>query len=117
MVESMHELGIISSMVKTIEQIVHEQGLTKVQKLVLEVGELSGVVPRYMEECYPAAVYKTFMQDTELELETVPGIVHCRNCGREFNAMQQDFVCPECGSQDLEILAGNDVIIKEILCL
>jgi len=112
----MHELGIISSMVKTIEQIVQEQGLTQVQKLVLEVGELSGVVPRYMEECYPAAVYKTFMQDTVLELETVPGIVRCRTCGREFNAMQQDFHCPQCGGEDLEILSGNDVIIKEILC-
>lgn len=112
----MHELGIISSMVKTIEQIVQEQGLTQVQKLVLEVGELSGVVPRYMEECYPAAVYKTFMQDTVLELETVPGIVRCRTCGREFNAMQQDFRCPQCGGEDLEILSGNDVIIKEILC-
>lgn len=112
----MHELGIISSMVKTIEQIVQEQGLTQVQKLVLEVGELSGVVPRYMEECYPAAVYKTFMQDTVLELETVPGIVRCRTCGREFNAMQQDFHCPQCGGEDLEILSGNDVLIKEILC-
>lgn len=112
----MHELGIISSMVKTIEQIVQEQGLTQVQKLVLEVGELSGVVPRYMEECYPAAVYKTFMQDTVLELETVPGIVRCRTCGREFNAMQQDFHCPQCGGENLEILSGNDVIIKEILC-
>ena len=112
----MHELGIISSMVKTIEQIVQEQGLTQVQKLVLEVGELSGVVPRYMEECYPAAVYKTFMQDTVLELETVPGIVRCRTCGREFNAMQQDFRCPQCGGENLEILSGNDVIIKEILC-
>lgn len=112
----MHELGIISSMVKTIEQIVQEQGLTQVQKLVLEVGELSGVVPRYTEECYPAAVYKTFMQDTVLELETVPGIVRCRTCGREFNAMQQDFHCPQCGGEDLEILSGNDVIIKEILC-
>lgn len=112
----MHELGIISAMVKTIEQIVQEQGLTQVQKLVLEVGELSGVVPRYMQECYPAAVYKTFMQDTVLELETVPGIVRCRTCGREFNAMQQDFHCPQCGGEDLEILSGNDVVIKEILC-
>ncbi len=112
----MHELGIISAMVKTIEQIVREQGLTQVQKLVLEVGELSGVVPRYMQECYPAAVYKTFMQDTVLELETVPGIVRCRMCGREFNAMQQDFHCPQCGGDDLEILSGNDVIIKEVLC-
>ncbi len=112
----MHELGVISAMVNSIEKIVKEQGLSQVQKLVLEVGELSGVVPRYMEVCYPAAVYKTFMEDTVLEMETIPGIVKCKDCGREFNAMEHDFVCPDCGGQDMEILSGNDVIIKEILC-
>lgn len=112
----MHELGIISSMVNTIQKIVMEQGLTQVQKLVLEVGELSGVVPRYMEACYPAAVYKTFMENTVLEMETIPGIVRCKSCGREFNAMAHDFTCPDCGSQDMEILSGNDVIIKELQC-
>lgn len=112
----MHELGVISAMVKTIEDIIHEQGLTQVHKLVLEVGELSGIVPRYMEACYPAAVYKTFMEDCVLEMETIPGIVRCKDCGREFNATAQDFTCPDCGSQDMEILAGNDVLIRELQC-
>ena len=112
----MHELGIISAMVKSIETIVHEQGLHEVKKIVLEVGELSGVVPHYMEVCFPAAVYKTFMEDTVLEMETIPGIVRCRQCGREFNCMAHDFACPGCGSVDMEILSGNDVMIKEIQC-
>ncbi len=112
----MHELGVISSMVKTIEEIIKEEGFTEVQKLVLEVGELSGVVPHYMEVCFPAAVYKTFMENTVLEMETVPGIVRCKDCGREFNAVAQDFCCPKCGSHDMEILSGNDVMIKELLC-
>ena len=104
-------------MVKSIEQIVREQGLHEVKKIVLEVGELSGVVPRYMEACYPAAVYKTFMENTVLDLETIPGIVRCRSCGKEFNAMAHDFACPDCGGQDMEILSGNDVLIKEIQCI
>ena len=113
----MHELGLISAMVKSIEVIVQEQGLHEVKKIVLEVGELSGVVPRYMEACYPAAVYKTFMENTVLELETIPGIVRCRRCGREFNAAAWDFSCPDCHSLDMEILSGNEVLIKEILCI
>ena len=112
----MHELGLISAMVKSIEAIVKEQGLTEVLKITLEVGELSGVVPHYMEACYPAAVYKTFMENTVLDLETIPGIVRCRCCGREFNAVARDFACPDCKSQDMEILSGNDVLIKEIQC-
>ena len=113
----MHELGLISAMVKSIERLVEDQGLHEVKKIVLEVGELSGVVPHYMEACYPAAVYKTFMEKTVLELETIPGIVKCRSCGREFRAVSNDFHCPGCEGQDMEILSGNDVLIKEIQCV
>ena len=112
----MHELGIINSMVKTIGRIVQAEGLTQVKTLVLEVGELYGVVPHYMQQCWPAAVYKTFMQDTALDLRVVPGIVKCRGCGRVFNAMAADLACPGCGGADLEILSGNDVVIREIEC-
>lgn len=112
----MHELGVLNSMVHTIERIVKEQNLTQVHKLVMEVGELSGIVPRYLELSWPAAAYKTFMENTELELIVVPGIVKCRSCGRVYNAVYSDLSCPGCGSSVMDILEGNDMIIKEIVC-
>lgn len=112
----MHELGVLNSMVHTIERIIKEQHLSEVQKLVIEVGELSGIVPRYLEKSWPAASYKTFMENTELELIVVPGIVKCRSCGRVFNAVYSDLSCPDCGSSEMDILEGNDLIIKEIVC-
>lgn len=112
----MHELGILSSLVHTVEGIVRDEGLTEVEKIVIEVGELSGIVPRYIEQCYPAAVYKTFMEKTALELVVIPGIVKCRGCELVFNAIRSDLRCPGCGGQDLEILSGNDMIVREIVC-
>jgi hydrogenase nickel incorporation protein HypA/HybF len=112
----MHELGILSALVNTIEGIVQKEGLTEVEKIVIEVGELSGIVPGYLEQCYPAAVYHTFMEKTTLELVVVEGIVKCRSCGLVFNAVSYDLSCPDCIGQDLEILMGNDIIVKELLC-
>ncbi|MGN6713802.1 hydrogenase maturation nickel metallochaperone HypA/HybF [Anaerocolumna jejuensis] len=112
----MHELGVLNSMVHTIERIVKEQNVTEVRKLVIEVGELAGIVPRYLEQSWPAASYKTFMEKTELELIVIPGIVKCKSCGRVFNAVYSDLQCPDCGSKDMEILEGDDMIIKEIIC-
>ncbi|MDP4121419.1 MAG: hydrogenase maturation nickel metallochaperone HypA, partial [Bacillota bacterium] len=106
----------LSSLVHTIEGIVQKEGLTEVEKIVIEVGELSGIVPRYIEQCYPAAVYKTFMEKTELELVVVPGMVKCRDCGQISNAAANDLRCPGCGGQALEILSGNDMIVREIVC-
>jgi len=111
----MHEVGIISSMLNTIEAVMEEEGLTKVEKIVLQVGELSGVLPHYMESCFPAAVYQTRFQDTKLELDIVPGIARCNRCGREFNGLQYDLTCPDCGNrEDFERLSGSELIIKEI---
>lgn len=113
----MHELGILNAMVHTVEDVVQEEGAETVEKIVIEVGELSGVVPHYLEECWPAARYKTSMEKTELVVEVVPGIVKCRECSRVFDAMDSDMQCPGCGGRDMEILSGNDLMIKEILCL
>ena len=111
----MHEVGIISAMLKTIEAVMEEEHLTKVEKIVLQVGELSGVLPHYMQECFPAAVYKTRFQDTKLELDIVPGIARCKRCGLEFNGLKYDLTCPTCGNRhDFERLSGDELIIKEI---
>ncbi len=111
----MHELGLLSAMVKTIENIAQEEKLEKIEKVVLQVGELSGVLPEYLRSCYPAAVYKTFMEQTELELEIVPGIARCNDCGEQFNAVQNDLKCPKCGGEHLTALSGRELMIKEIL--
>jgi len=111
----MHELGILSAIVKTVLDIMAKEGLTAVEKIVLQVGELSGVLPHYVEECYPAAVYKTPLEKTKLEMEVLPGIVRCKACGEEFSGVQFNLKCPKCGSENLEALTGRELIIKEIL--
>ena len=111
----MHEVGIISAMLKTIEGVMEEENLTKVEKIVLQVGELSGVLPHYMQICFPAAVYQTRFQETKLELDIVEGIARCNRCGLEFNGLKYDLTCPACGNRDdFERLSGEELIIKEI---
>ena len=111
----MHEMGIINAMLKTIEKFMEKERLHKVEKIVLQVGELSGVLPRYMQQCFPVAVHKTRFQDTKLELEIVPGIAKCNRCGLEFNGLQYDLTCPNCGNRDdFERLSGEELVIQEI---
>ena len=111
----MHELSIISALVKTVEQIMQQEGLTQVDTIVLQVGELSGVVPHFVEECYPAAVYQTSLEQTKLKMEVIPGIVRCQDCGEEFSGYQYNLKCPKCGSERLDALSGREFILKEIV--
>lgn len=111
----MHELGILSSMITMLEDIMEKENLSHIEKIVLQVGEVSGIVPDYLEYCYPAAVYKTQFEDMKMEMEVIPGIVKCGYCGEEFNAVKNDLKCPNCKAVDnMTALTGKEFIIKEI---
>ncbi|MRR28843.1 hydrogenase maturation nickel metallochaperone HypA [bacterium] len=69
----MHELGIMFNIVRSVEGFAANNQVTKIDTLVLQVGEESPVVPHYLEACYPAAVDGTIMEETKLKIEIVPG--------------------------------------------
>ena len=113
----MHELGILISIAETVEAFARENGVTKIQTLVLEIGELSPVVPYYLEECYPAAVDGTMLADTELKIEIVSGNGRCKACETVFNVLAHEERCPACGGKTFDILSGRDFFIKEIVAM
>ncbi len=110
----MHELGILNHVLKTLEKTMVKEQLTHIDKVVLQVGEISGVIPSYIEECFKAAIYKTQFEDLKLEIEIIPGIVRCNECSEEFNGYIQNLKCPNCNSQSLTPISGLDFLIKEI---
>lgn len=111
----MHEIGVMMEVVKTVESFARENGVTKIQTLVLQIGELSSMIPRYIEACYPAAVDGTLLQDTELKIEIMPGNAICKKCNKVFNLIEHDNKCPVCGGRSWEILCGREFMIKEIV--
>ena len=111
----MHELGVVIEVVKTVEEFAKANGVSKVDTIVLQIGELSSMVPKYIEDCFPVAVDGTFMQDTKLRIEIIPGIARCAKCGKTFNALANKNSCPDCGPGRSELLSGKEFMIKEIL--
>lgn len=111
----MHELGIMMHIVETVEAFARDQGVGHIKTLVLQVGELSPVIPQYLRACYPAAVDGTSMQDTELEIEIVPGNGVCSECGKVYNIVTYNKHCPVCDSTNAEIISGREFLIKEIV--
>lgn len=78
------------------------------------MGELSLVIPQYVEEVYPIVVKGTELEDTKLILETVPGLAECNECDEIFNVIEYEGYCPNCGSFDKDVLSGQEFNIKEI---
>ena len=110
----MHELGLCDALLRMVREISEKEELTRVEKITLEIGELSGVVPAYMADCWTAVVDGTEFQETELLIETAPGVARCLDCEQEFRIDLRTMRCPFCRSEKLMPLSGNDMTLKEI---
>lgn len=111
----MHELGVVFEVVRTVLDFSEKNGVTKIDKVVLQIGELSSMIPKYIEACYPAAVDGTLMQETKLEIEILPGNVLCKKCNQVFNLILHNGKCPDCINSEWELLSGKEFMIKEIV--
>lgn len=110
----MHELGLVINIVKQMEDYVQEHDLTKIEKIVLQVGQLSEVYPKYLEDVYPIAVEGTKLEDTVLEIDQTPGIGRCESCGFIYNLVENDNICPACESKQFSVVSGKEFLIKEL---
>ncbi|OQY38446.1 MAG: hydrogenase nickel incorporation protein HypA [Spirochaetaceae bacterium 4572_7] len=111
----MHELGIVYEVIKVVDNFVKENNIQKVEKIVLEIGQLSQAIPRFIEECYPAAVDGTLYENTKLEIQAIPANVKCRDCNEIFNIIEYHKICPKCSSQQYDEISGHEFNIKEVI--
>ena len=112
----MHEIGVLLEVVKSVEKFAKENEVEIIQALVLQIGELSSMIPRYMENLYPAATEGTILGNSELKIEIIPGNGLCKDCNQVFNLIKEKGTCPRCGSKEFELLSGKEFYIKEIIC-
>ena len=110
----MHEIGVVRSMCKTVLDYAKENGIQDIAEIVCACGELSLVIPQYVEQLYPVVVEGTELENTKLIIETVPGLAECEECDEIFNVIENKGYCPNCGSFDKTVLSGKEFTIKEI---
>lgn len=111
----MHEIGIVRSMCKTVVDFMHENNIEHISEIVCEIGELSQIIPKYVEEVYPPVRDEVpELAGVELVIEVVPGMAECDDCDEIFNVVENKGYCPNCGSFDKSVLTGTEFNIKEI---
>ena len=112
----MHELGIVFEIQKRVTAVAEENGLalSDIAQVVVEVGEASTIVPRYLKECWPAATDGTEMESAELVVELIVARVQCKKCQTVYEYLKNDKKCPNCGAWECVMVSGQEFNIKEI---
>ncbi len=111
----MHEIGIVRQLVRTVTDFAAENDVKDIHEVVVDCGELSLVIPEYLEELYPVVAKGSILENAKLTVCMVPGLAECDDCDEIFNVIEHKGYCPKCGSFEKTVLSGKDFTIREIV--
>lgn len=111
----LHELSIVTYAMKQVEEIAVKNDLTKIDSVTLEFGEVSGIVPEYLVDCWDwYAKKEPLFHGSRLICETIPAITYCEGCKTTYPTVEFGKTCPHCGSGDTWLQQGTEINIKQI---
>ena len=110
----MHEISITQNILDDVEQSLSNAQYSKVINIKIKVGEFTALDPTSLQFCYKALTTGTKFENTELLIEIIPLVGYCNNCNKELHIDNFLFVCGECGSNNIDIISGQELILSEI---
>lgn len=111
----MHEMGILAKMIDIVEDAAVKNNIKKIAGISIEIGELSGVLPYFMEEYYPLVIEgNPLFEGSKIHIKVVPGQALCTECNAVYNVMKFEGCCPRCKSRNKKILGGQSFTLKDI---
>ena len=106
----MHELAITQSIVDAVSERAGDSRVTTVR---LQVGQLSGVVPRAIQFCFELVTDGTTLQGAVLMIDELPGVGYCNDCGLDISLPDLILLCP-CGSANVRVVSGRELAVQSI---
>ncbi len=110
----MHELSLVAGLFDVLEEKAREQKAVRITSVKLRVGRLSGVVPELIESAFDSFKKGTLADGASLEIEVAPFDFRCRKCGGTAFEGEPAAACAACGSADIELIGGMDLVIEKI---
>jgi hydrogenase nickel incorporation protein HypA/HybF len=106
-----HELAIADSLVRI--ACAHAGG-RRIVRVEVQVGHLRQVVPDSLAFAFALVAQGTAADGAELALEEVPAAGRCRACGAEGQLPAFPLLCARCGSADVEVLRGEELLVDAL---
>jgi hydrogenase nickel incorporation protein HypA/HybF len=107
----MHEIGLCEGVLGVALEAAAGEPVRRVR---LRVGGLQGVVPEVFDQAWTMVTEGTAAGGSRVELVEVPVLVRCRACGQDTESPEAPFSCAHCGSPDVEIAAGEELVVEEV---
>ena len=110
----MHEMSLCEGILQIIESEAKKQHFSKVKRVILEVGTLSGVEISALEFAFDVVMKGSVAEQARLEIIALEAQAWCMQCAEIVSIKQRYDACPHCGSYQLQVSRGDEMKIKEL---
>ncbi|MFW5868907.1 MAG: hydrogenase maturation nickel metallochaperone HypA [Armatimonadota bacterium] len=120
----MHDVTAAQRIASTIVQAAREQSAERVERVQIGLGAMTMIDPDQLQFWLEQVFRGTIAEAAEVEIEQLPLRVRCGACDYEgpvevpddpiYHLMPYAPKCPECGSDQLEVLGGDACLVRSI---
>jgi hydrogenase nickel incorporation protein HypA/HybF len=109
----MHEFSIVNSLLDMCENNAKQNNASKITKVEVKIGKLSGVEPHLLETAFNTFKEKTICDGAEFIMHMQDLVAKCTECSHEVVLSENVFLCPLCQGE-LEILDGEEMYLMRL---
>jgi hydrogenase nickel incorporation protein HypA/HybF len=113
--DAMHEVAVMESAIAAVLRQAREHHATRVHRIVLRIGALSGVDPDALRFAFDVVTQGTAAEGAELAVDAVPARARCTACAEDFDVSGGFiFSCPRCSRLSGEIRQGRELELSRL---
>jgi len=111
----MHELSITQSLLDIVLEKAQAVQATKITRIDLVIGELSGIIDECVSSCFEFVSQGTIAAGATLCFSRPATELRCRQCGTTFSPSPDgDWQCPACGELRTDIISGRECFVSSM---
>ncbi|MBN2869368.1 MAG: hydrogenase maturation nickel metallochaperone HypA [Campylobacterales bacterium] len=110
----MHEYSIVQALLEQCEHHAAANGASAVTKVVVKIGQYSGVEPHLLEVAFDTFKEHTVCSGAHFVMNLQPLVVECRSCGVRSTLERPHYLCPLCGSGDVRVDEGEEMYLMTL---
>ena len=114
----MHELHLMSQVVKEVEQALRDTETGKPLIVRLRVSALSHLLSHdlsSLQSAFEMASLGTMAEGATLDIVTVPVPASCRRCGATVDLCLAAAACEACGAMDVDLATVPEIVVHEVV--
>lgn len=110
----MHEASIVNNIIDLVQESVPPKELYLLDTIEIRMGKMCNVLPEALEFCFRSFIEHTPLEHLKLIIEEMNINIYCRDCTDIFESSDFIFNCPRCGSSNMEIIGGDELMISKL---